>query len=90
MSPKRAHGARLLLTLLLATTAARAADTDTAIWRATHGLLLGLAHAGTRIVAVGANGTILLSDDQGATWRLTKSPTDELLTSVVFPTPTEG
>lgn len=95
MSPKRAHGARLLLTLLLATASAAPLsaaqpDTDTAIWRATHGLLLGLARAGNRIVAVGSNGAILLSDDEGATWRLTKSPTDELLTSVVFPTPTEG
>ena len=90
MPSKSAQGARLLLIALLATTAARAADTDTALWRATHGLVVGLARAGSRIVAVGSNGNILLSDDEGATWRLTKSPTDELLTSVVFPTPTEG
>jgi photosystem II stability/assembly factor-like uncharacterized protein len=65
-------------------------DTDTATWRAQHGVLLGLAHAGKTIVAVGNAGNILLSDDDGLTWRLAKSPTDELLTAVVFPTPTEG
>jgi photosystem II stability/assembly factor-like uncharacterized protein len=66
-------------------------DTDTAIWRAQHGLLLGLSHAGTgTIVAVGNAGHILLSDDQGKTWQLAKSPTDELLTAVIFPTPQEG
>jgi photosystem II stability/assembly factor-like uncharacterized protein len=95
MSSKRAQGARLLPTLLLVTAAAAplsaaVPDTDTALWRATNGLVLGLARAGNRIVAVGSNGTILLSDDEGTTWRLTKSPTDELLTSVVFATPTEG
>ncbi len=84
MPSKRA----LLLTLLAATAAAP--DTDTPIWRATHGLVLGLARAGKRIVAVGNNGHILLSDDDGTTWRLTKSPTDALLTSVAFVTPTEG
>jgi photosystem II stability/assembly factor-like uncharacterized protein len=67
-----------------------APDTDTAIWRAQHGLLLGVARAGTRVVAVGTAGHVLLSDDEGVTWRLVPSPTDELLTSVVFPTPKEG
>ncbi len=66
-------------------------DTDTPIWRAEHGLLLGIAHAGPRIVAVGTGGHILLSDDDGATWRLSHTtPTDELLTAVVFQTPSEG
>ena len=79
----------------LATPACAAAapqvDTDTALWRAEHGLLLGVAHAGTRLVAVGDAGNVLLSDDQGATWRLSgKTGTDELLTSVIFPTAKEG
>jgi len=66
-------------------------DTDNPIWRAEHGVLLGLAHAGPdRVVAVGNAGHILLSDDAGATWRLAKSPTDELLTAVTFTSPTEG
>ncbi len=66
-------------------------DTDSPIWRAEHGLLLGLAHAGPdRVVAVGNAGHVLLSDDAGGTWRLAKSPTDELLTAVIFTSATEG
>ena len=67
-----------------------APDTDNAIWRAQHGLMLGVTRAGNRIVAVGNDGNVLLSDDEGVTWRLAKPATDELLTSVVFPTATEG
>ena len=66
-------------------------DTDTELWRAEHGLLLGVARAGTRLVAVGDAGRVLLSDDQGGTWRLSaKTGTDELLTSVIFPSAKEG
>ncbi len=83
--------AALLAIPMAARAAAAAPDTtDNPIWRATHGLLLGLARAGSRLVAVGNEGHILLSDDEAKTWRMAKSPTDELLTAVVFPTPTEG
>src|SRR6187402_2479303 len=52
---------------------------------AAQSLLLDLAVAGTRIVAVGERGHILLSDDQGATWRQAKSvPTRTMLTAVYF------
>ena len=48
-------------------------------------LLLDLAMAGTRVVAVGERGHVLLSDDQGATWRQAKSvPTRVMLTAVFF------
>jgi photosystem II stability/assembly factor-like uncharacterized protein len=48
-------------------------------------LLLDLAVAGHRLVAVGERGHVLLSDDQGATWRQAKSvPTRVLLTAVFF------
>jgi len=48
-------------------------------------LLLDLALAGQRMVAVGERGHVLLSDDQGATWRQAKSvPTRVLLTAVFF------
>lgn len=48
-------------------------------------LLLDLAVAGTRIVAVGERGHVMLSDDQGATWRQAKSvPTRVMLTAVFF------
>lgn len=65
-------------------------DTDTPLWRAQHGVLLGVARAGARLVAVGNDGHIILSDDNGGTWRLATSPTDELLTSVLFISPKEG
>ena len=48
-------------------------------------LLLDLAKAGERFVAVGERGHVLLSDDQGATWRQAKSvPTRAMLTAVYF------
>jgi photosystem II stability/assembly factor-like uncharacterized protein len=48
-------------------------------------LLLDLAVAGSRLVAVGERGHVLLSDDQGATWRQAKSvPTRAMLTAVYF------
>ena len=48
-------------------------------------LLLDLALAGKRMVAVGERGHVLLSDDQGVTWRQSKSvPTRAMLTAVFF------
>ena len=48
-------------------------------------LLLDLAVAGNRMVAVGERGHVLLSDDQGVTWRQAKSvPTRVMLTAVYF------
>ncbi len=64
--------------------------TDQPAWRQTHGVLLAVARAGNRLVAVGDRGTVLLSDDVGATWRPVPSGTDELLTATVFSSPTEG
>ena len=48
-------------------------------------LLLDLAAAGARLVAVGERGHVLLSDDQGGTWRQAKVvPTRVMLTAVFF------
>jgi photosystem II stability/assembly factor-like uncharacterized protein len=48
-------------------------------------LLLDLALAGKRLVAVGERGHVLLSDDGGASWRQAKSvPTRVMLTAVYF------
>jgi photosystem II stability/assembly factor-like uncharacterized protein len=48
-------------------------------------LLLNFAKAGPRLVVVGEYGHVLLSDDNGKTWRQAKSvPTKSTLTSVVF------
>jgi photosystem II stability/assembly factor-like uncharacterized protein len=52
---------------------------------AVESLMLGVARAGTRMVAVGEFGNIILSDDNGKTWRqANKVPTTMTLTSVVF------
>jgi photosystem II stability/assembly factor-like uncharacterized protein len=52
---------------------------------ASQSLLLDLAVAGKRLVAVGERGHVLLSDDRGATWRQAKSvPTRVMLTAVYF------
>ncbi len=64
--------------------------TDQALWRASHGVLLTVTRAGTRLVAAGDRGTILLSDDQGTSWTLARSGTNGLLTSAVFTSPKEG
>lgn len=48
-------------------------------------LLLDIAMAGDRFVAVGERGHVLLSDDQGKTWRQAKTvPTRVMLTAVYF------
>jgi photosystem II stability/assembly factor-like uncharacterized protein len=45
---------------------------------------LAVARAGTRLVAVGERGTVLLSDDHGASWRQTAVPVRVTLTAVRF------
>jgi photosystem II stability/assembly factor-like uncharacterized protein len=52
--------------------------------KATSSLLLSLAHAGKRLVAVGDHGHILYSDDNGKHWTQAKVPTRQLLTAVFF------
>ncbi|MDF0729509.1 YCF48-related protein [Pseudomonas entomophila] len=53
-------------------------------------VLIGLARAGQRLVAVGAHGLIVVSDDAGRSWRQVPVPVSVTLTAVDFPTPTEG
>ncbi|MBE2242943.1 MAG: glycosyl hydrolase [Burkholderiaceae bacterium] len=53
-------------------------------------LINGLAHAGERIVAVGQRGHVLLSDDEGKTWRQAVVPASSDLVAVTFATPSEG
>jgi len=52
--------------------------------KAVHGLLLGIARAGTRLVAVGERGHILYSDDNGTNWTQAQVPTRQVLTAVRF------
>lgn len=53
-------------------------------------LLLDVAHAGDRLVAVGARGHIVYSDDNGATWLQAAVPSRQLLTAVYFANDREG
>ena len=53
-------------------------------------LLLDTTRAGERIVAVGERGIILLSDDEGTTWRQAEVPVQVLLTAVGFADPQHG
>ncbi|MCF8980137.1 hypothetical protein GIW46_18215 [Pseudomonas syringae] len=52
--------------------------------KAARGLLLDIAHAAARLVAVGDHGHILYSDDQGKSWVQARVPTRQLLTAVYF------
>jgi photosystem II stability/assembly factor-like uncharacterized protein len=47
-------------------------------------ILLSVAHAGDRLVAVGERGFAMLSDDAGKTWRAVGTPTTRTLTDVEF------
>ena len=53
-------------------------------------LLLDVAKAGDRLVAVGARGHIIYSDDLGQTWTQADSPVRQVLTSVFFVDETHG
>lgn len=57
---------------------------------ASRGLLVGLARAGRRVVAVGQRGHVLFSDDLGKTWTQAEVPLSSDLTAVHFPTPEAG
>ncbi|WP_137817680.1 YCF48-related protein [Pseudomonas sp. 2FG] len=57
---------------------------------ATQSLMLDVTLAGQRLVAVGERGFILLSDDDGRSWRQVSSPVSVTLTRVVFPSASRG
>jgi photosystem II stability/assembly factor-like uncharacterized protein len=58
---------------------------------AAHGLLVALAAAGPRLVAVGDRGIVVLSDDRGTSWRqAAQVPVQALLTGVCFSDPLHG
>ena len=52
--------------------------------------LSAIARAGTRLVSVGLRGLIVLSDDDGVTWRQTASPVSSDLVAVRFVSPSRG
>lgn len=55
-----------------------------------HGVLIDVTRAGSRLVAVGERGIIILSDDSGDTWQQVQVPVSVTLTAVSFPTPELG
>lgn len=57
---------------------------------AARSLLVSVARAGTRLVAVGQRGHIVWSDDNGATWMQAKVPVSSDLTAVTFVDATKG
>jgi photosystem II stability/assembly factor-like uncharacterized protein len=52
--------------------------------KATRSAMLAVARAGPRLVAVGERGIVLLSDDDGASWRQGETPVQVSLTAVQF------
>ncbi len=52
--------------------------------RATQSLLLAVARAGTRLVAAGERGVVVVSDDNGQSWHQARVPVSVTLTSVHF------
>jgi len=58
--------------------------------KAARALLLGVALAGPRLVAVGERGIVVTSDDSGKTWQQASVPVSVTLTAVHFPTATTG
>jgi len=78
------------MTLLCAALAARAAESSEPAPLAAKSLLLDVARAGDRLVAVGDRGHVLLSDDEGQNWRQVVVPTRAMLTGVSFGDPQHG
>jgi len=57
---------------------------------ATRSQLSGIAIAGQRLVAVGASGLIIVSDDDGKSWRQVVPPVSSDLTAAYFATDSQG
>lgn len=57
---------------------------------AVHSALRDVVRAGERLVAVGARGHIVYSDNQGQDWRQASVPVSADLNALTFPTPQEG
>ncbi|WP_233151836.1 YCF48-related protein, partial [Pelomonas sp. KK5] len=86
----------MMMMVLMAALAAAAELPDTlarpaeAVARPAQAVLLGVAAAGGRLVAVGERGLITISDDQAANWRQVPVPVSVSLTALSFPTPRRG
>ncbi|WP_051049187.1 YCF48-related protein [Ideonella sp. B508-1] len=58
--------------------------------RAAQAPLTAIVRAGSRLIAAGWRGVIVVSDDDGQTWRQASVPVSEDFTALSFPTPTHG
>jgi photosystem II stability/assembly factor-like uncharacterized protein len=58
--------------------------------RAHKSLLLDITRVGSRLVAVGAHGHVVYSDDSGESWTQARTPSSVTLTAVYFPSATHG
>lgn len=58
--------------------------------RAHQSLLLDITRVGSRLIAVGAHGHIVYSDDSGKSWLQARTPSSATLTAVYFPSATKG
>ena len=75
----------MFLLLSVVSSSANQSDSPALLQRlAAKSLMLDLVNLGQRTVAVGWRGHILLSDDDGKTWRQVEVPTRSMLTSVYF------
>lgn len=80
----------LVAALLIAAAPLPAAETSEPAPLASKSLLLAVARAGEKLVAVGDRGHVLLSADQGRTWTQSVVPARAMLTGVSFPDAQHG
>lgn len=86
MTAKYVHVALLAIAVLLASGSGRAGTPQYSqiMPLASKSLLLDIAAAGPRMVAVGERGHILYSDNGGDSWQQARVPTTQMLTCVYF------
>jgi len=70
--------------LLPAARAAEGFEPEAVVRRVDRVAFLALARAGTRLVAAGERGRIVVSADGGASWKVASTPTHHTLTSLAF------
>ena len=84
-----AGAAALVAALVPATPAAerfepQRLEPESVVRRVDRVAVLALARAGTRLVAAGERGRVLVSDDDGTSWKVASTPTHHTLTSLTF------
>jgi photosystem II stability/assembly factor-like uncharacterized protein len=88
--PRSLTAALLAIVFLLPTGMVLAAENSDPAPLAARALLLDVARAGDRLIAVGAYGNVVVSTDEGVHWRQVIVPTRAMLTAVSFPDANHG